>query len=146
VGDEQLQQNERGGLGVPQGDEDGRKLDKGIGVVRQADPVVPKDVAQDREWNSAGLIIDDVPLQAVDGPEIVQSESDKTKVGFAGALTSHLAFVFFIVSKERVARNYSNVEMQRREYPVDFSYNFLTYRLMKHKIRLTRPCSRQIGN
>jgi hypothetical protein len=119
VGDEQLQQNERGRLGVPQGDEDGCKLDKGVGVVRQADPVVPKDVAQDREWNSAGLIINDVPLQAVDGPDIVQSESDKTKVGFAGALTSHLAFVFFIVSKERVTKNYSNAK--ERKYPFCFS-------------------------
>jgi hypothetical protein len=91
----QLQQDERGRLGVSQGNENGCKLDEGVGIVGEANPVVPKDVAQDGEWNSAGLIINDVPLQAVDGPEIVQSESDETKVGFAGALTSHLVFFLF---------------------------------------------------
>ncbi len=89
---------------MSQGDEDGRKFDKGVGVICQADPVVPKDVAQNGEWNPAGLITGDVPLQAVDGPEIVESEPREAKVGFVGALTSHLVFslvIFFIVSKER---------------------------------------------
>lgn len=122
----QLQQDERGRLGVSQGDENGCKLDEGVGIVGEANPVVPKDVAQDRERNSAGLIINDVPLQAVDGPEIVQSESDETKVGFAGALTCHLDLVSFIVSKERVTGNYSNVMRKKKLYPI-FSYNIQTW-------------------
>ncbi len=80
---------------MSQGDENGRKLDEGVGVVCQADPVVPKDVAQNGERNPAGLIAGDIPLQAVDGPEIVESEPREAKVGFVGALTSHLVSLSF---------------------------------------------------
>jgi hypothetical protein len=107
----QLQQDERGRLGVSQGNENGCKLDEGVGIVGEANSVVPKDVAQDGEWNSAGLIINDVPLQAVDGPEIVQSESDETKVGFAGALTSHLLLSFL----SNLRKEYQRIIAMQRE-------------------------------
>ncbi len=125
---------------MSQGDKDGRKLDEGVGIVRQGDLVVSKDVAKNGERNPAGLIAGDIPLQAVDGPEIVKGKPREAKVGFVGALTSHL--VFFIVSKERVAKDYSGVK--ERIYPDYFpTLSFYsTYGLMEHKFRLLRPCSR----
>ncbi len=102
---------------MSQGDKDGRKLDEGVGVVRQTDPVVPQDVAQNGERNPAGLIAGDIPLQTVDGPEIVEREPREAKVGLVSAMTSHLVFFFFfIVSKERVTKNYNNAKERKTRF------------------------------
>ncbi len=91
---------------MSQGDKDVRRLDERVGVVGQTDPVVPQDVAQNGERNPAGLVAGDIPLQAINGPEIVEREPREAKVGLVSAMTSHLVFslFFFIVSKERVKK------------------------------------------
>jgi hypothetical protein len=114
---------------MSQGDKDGRKLDEGVGVVRQADPVVPQDVAQNGKRNPAGLVAGDIPLQAIDTPEIVECEPREAKVGLVSAMTSHLVFLLlsFIVSKERVAKDYSSVK--QRIYPEYFPTTFILFNL-----------------
>jgi hypothetical protein len=121
VRDQQLQQDERWRLGVSQGDQDGRKLDEGVGVVRQTDPVVPQDVAQNGERNPAGLIAGDIPLQPVEGPDVVEREPREAKVGLVSAMASHLVFFFFF---SYLRKKYPEIIAMQREIYAIISYNF----------------------
>jgi hypothetical protein len=95
---------------MPEGNQDGHELHERVGVVGNVDPVVAEDVAHNVDRDSTGLVVFDIVLHPVNGPEVIQGKPHKAEVGPAG--TSHLKdFVsFFIVSKEKVSRNYSNAK------------------------------------
>jgi hypothetical protein len=78
---------------MPESNQDGHELHQRVGIVGEVDPVVAEDMARDVDRDSTRLVVFDVVLQPVDGPEVVQSKPHKTKVGSAG--TSHLRVFFF---------------------------------------------------
>ncbi len=79
---------------MPEGNQDSHELHQRVGVVGEVDPVVAQDVAHDVDRDSTGLVVFDIVLQPVNGPEVIQSKPHKAEVGSAG--TSHLkAFCFF---------------------------------------------------
>ncbi len=73
---------------MPESNQDGHELHQRVGVVGEVDPVMAEDVAHDVDRDSTRLIIFNVVLQPVNGPEIVQCKPHKTEVG--SARTSHL--------------------------------------------------------
>ena len=79
---------------MPEGNQDGHELHERVGVVGKVDPVVAKDVAHNVDGDSTGLVVFDIVLHPVNGPEVIQSKPHKAEVGSAGS--SHLkVFVFF---------------------------------------------------
>jgi hypothetical protein len=67
---------------------------------------------QNMERRRARLVADDVGLELGHGPHVVHHVSDDDHVGALSTMESHvsLRFLFFIVSKERVIKNYSNAK------------------------------------
>jgi hypothetical protein len=78
---------------MPEGNQNGHELHERVSIVGKVDPVVAEDVAHDVDRDSTGLVVLDIVLHPVNGPEVVKSKPHKAKVGSAG--TSHLLnFVF----------------------------------------------------
>jgi hypothetical protein len=71
--------------------------------------VVAKSAAQDGQRNAAGLVASDIGLQPSHTPKVVHDKPYYGHVGDdeAGERHFRLSPLFFIVSKERAARNYS---------------------------------------
>jgi len=72
---------------------------------------VAKKNPQDMERRRARLVADDVGLELGHGPHVVHHVSDDDHVRALRTVESHVSlFVFFIVSKERGTKNYSNAK------------------------------------
>jgi hypothetical protein len=128
---------------MPKSDEDRGKLDQGMGVDRKRGAVVPEAAPEGVEKQSLGLVLDHVCLQSVNGPMVIENVSNQEHAGaIVSSVTGHFTVFFvrvfvlfldyrlikaptlivlFIVSKERVTKNYSNAK--GKKYPI-ISYNF----------------------
>ncbi len=108
-----LHQQRCRGPDMPDREEKRGELDQRLGVLVERDPVVAKAVAQGAEGNPVRIVGGGIGLQSVHGPHVVKNESRNVHVGAGDSAVSHFEFwifVFLIVSKERVARNYSDVK------------------------------------
>jgi hypothetical protein len=110
-------------LDVPQAEQNRCQAGQAPCIRMRCDPAMAEEDPQNVERRRARLVCGDVGLKLGHGPNVVHNVSDNDHVGALSAVESHfLVFVFFIVSKERVARNYSDVkEKNTWLFPIKFS-------------------------
>ncbi len=118
-----LHQQGRRGADMSDRDEKCGELDQRLSVLVERNSVVAEAVAQSAEGDPVRIVGGSIGLQSVHGPHVVKNESRDVHVRASSSAVSHLRVLFFfIVSKDRVTKNYSNAK--EGKYPFVFQKKF----------------------
>jgi hypothetical protein len=107
-------------LDVPQAKQDGREAGQTLRIGRRRDAAMAQKSPQDMERRRARLVGRNISLELRHRPDVVHDEPHDDHVWSIVAMEGHVClFFFFIVSKERVTRNYSNVKKKNTKlFPI----------------------------
>jgi hypothetical protein len=86
------------------------------GILGDIDPAMLQGAAQHSKRDTARLIAGNISLELVQSPDVIKHVLDKVRVGPVVSVVGHALFLlgFFIVSKERMSKNYSNAKKNIR--------------------------------
>ncbi len=123
----QLQKDSGGGADMPQQHQAGGQPHQSLGIYVEGRVVVAQGTTEGPQRNALGLVTCHVRLQRINTPSVVENIEDEVDVRSVISVIGRHFFVllcslgfvfvfFFIVSKERVTKNYNNAKERKTRF------------------------------